>query len=187
MRKSVGSLLIKYFLQGLLLTAPLAFTVTLTVSTIKWFDDLLQIETPGIGIAIILVSITTLGFLASTIIIRPLFNFIDLTITKTPFLGIIYTSIKDLFNAFVGNDKKFNKPVLVKLNADQEVEKIGFITQTDLEQFGLDDKVAVYLPHSYNFSGELFIVPIKNVTPIDLPSAEVMKFIVSGGVAGLKK
>jgi uncharacterized membrane protein len=121
MRKNIGTLLLKYFLQGLLLTAPLAFTVTLTISAIKWFDGLLDIQTPGLGIVIILLSITTLGFLASTIIIQPLFNFIDLTLTKTPFIGIIYSSIKDLFNAFVGNDKKFNKPVLVKINQEQQV------------------------------------------------------------------
>jgi uncharacterized membrane protein len=186
MRNNIGKLLLKYFFQGLLLTAPLAFTVTLTYSTIKWFDSLLKIETPGLGILIILISITCLGFFASTIIIKPLFNFIDTTLTKTPFIGIIYTSIKDLFNAFVGNDKKFNKPVLVKLNIDQDLEKIGFITQSDLEALGLKNKIAVYLPHSYNFSGELFIVPSANVTPIDKPSSEVMKFIISGGVSGLK-
>jgi uncharacterized membrane protein len=187
MRKNIGALLLKYFLQGLLLTAPLAFTVSLTVSTIKWFDGLLHIKIPGLGILIILISITSLGYLASTIIIQPLFNFIDTAITKTPFLGIIYTSIKDLVNAFVGTDKKFNKPVLVKLNPELEIEKIGFITQTDLSALGIKDKIAVYLPHSYNFSGELFIVPVQNVTPIEMSSAEVMKFIISGGVSELKK
>ncbi|MEY3416873.1 MAG: hypothetical protein RL711_76 [Bacteroidota bacterium] len=185
-RKNIGATLLKYFLQGLLLTAPLAFTVSLTVSTIRWFDGLLNITIPGLGILIIMISITSLGYLASTIIIQPLFNFIDLTITKTPFLGIIYTSIKDLFNAFVGNDKKFNKPVLVKLNAELGIEKIGFITQTDLSSLGITAKIAVYLPHSYNFSGELIIVPVENVTPINKSSAEVMKFIISGGVSEFK-
>lgn len=186
MRKSIASYIIKYFLQGLLLTAPLAFTITLTYSAIEWFDNLLKIQTPGIGLLILLVSITFLGFLATTIIIRPLFNIIDIAISKTPFLGIIYSSIKDLFSAFVGNDKKFNKPVIVKLNSELDLEKIGFITQSDLSQLGIDGKVAVYLPHSYNFSGELFIVPSQNVTALNLPATEVMKFIVSGGVAKLK-
>lgn len=45
------------------------------------------------------------------------------------------------------------------------------------------EKVAVYFPHSYNFSGELFIVPAKQVKKLDAPPADVMKFIVSGGVA----
>ena len=186
MLKGLGKLLIKYFFQGLLLTAPLVFTVLLTLKSVQWFDSLFEINTPGLGIIIFLISVTFLGFLASTIIIRPLFNFIDLALTKMPFIGIIYTSIKDLFSAFVGNDKKFNKPVLVKMNPDSEIQKIGFITQQDLTDLNLNDKVAVYFPHSYNFSGELFIVPTSQVETLNLPSAEVMKFIVSGGVSGLR-
>ena len=46
-----------------------------------------------------------------------------------------------------------------------------------------ESQVAVYLPHSYAFSGNLFIVDKENITPLNASSAEVMKFIVSGGVA----
>jgi uncharacterized membrane protein len=98
---------------------------------------------------------------------------------------IIYSSLKDLISAFVGDKKKFNQPVLVLLNKSSELRKLGFITQTDLGEWGLKESVAVYLPHSYNFSGDLYIVPRENVTIVQASGADVMKFIVSGGVTAM--
>ena len=67
------------------------------------------------------------------------------------------------------------------------LEKLGFITQEDLSKLGIEGKVAVYLPHSYNFSGNLFIVPSQNVIILkSASSADVMKFIVSGGVTEIE-
>ncbi len=96
---------------------------------------------------------------------------------------VIYTSIKDFMSAFVGKEKRFTEPVLVKVSHDSNLEKMGFVTQRDLRNLGIaGEKVAVYLPHSYNFSGNLFIVPVENITPINAPPAEVMKFIVTAGL-----
>jgi len=101
-----------------------------------------------------------------------------------PLIRTIYNAVKDLVGAFVGKKKSFSQPVLVKLSNDTAIEKLGFITSEDLSELGLDStKIAVYLPHSYAFSGNLFIVDRRNVTPINAKSADVMKFIVSGGVA----
>jgi uncharacterized membrane protein len=102
-------------------------------------------------------------------------------------LNFIYSALNDLFSAFVGKEKKFNKPVMVKVNLNSDLEKLGFITAEDLNFLNEKDKVAVYFPHSYNFSGELFIVPEINVKPIDVNSSEVMKFIVSAGLTGFEK
>ena len=101
---------------------------------------------------------------------------------RAPLVKLVYSSLNDLFKAFVGKEKKFNKPVLVKVNTISDLEKMGFLTQTDLSKLNIKDKVTVYFPHSYNFSGEMFIVPVEHVTPLDIPAAEAMKFIVSGGV-----
>jgi uncharacterized membrane protein len=107
-------------------------------------------------------------------------------IAKVPLLGTIYTSTKDLMSAFVGDKRKFNQPVLVKVNDEETLERIGFVTNKDLSMLGIQDKVAVYLPHSYAFSGWVVIVPTKNITPINAKSSEIMVFLVSGGVT-LKK
>jgi uncharacterized membrane protein len=105
-------------------------------------------------------------------------------LAKAPLIGIIYSSLKDLMSAFVGNKKKFTEPVLVKMNRESEVEQIGFITQKDLKIIGLDDKkMAVYMPFPYSFMGNLYIVPSDNITKLDISPTQAMKFIVSGGVS----
>ncbi|MCU0317778.1 MAG: DUF502 domain-containing protein [Amoebophilaceae bacterium] len=107
-------------------------------------------------------------------------------ITRLPLISTIYSSLKELTSAFVGNKKRFDKPVLVVINKEVQLRKLGFVTQRELKAINLPGSIAVYVPHSYNFSGDLFILPKDSVTPLDIASTEVMKFIVSGGVAGLQ-
>ena len=85
-------------------------------------------------------------------------------------------------NSFVGDKKKFNKPVLVKV--ENNLYKPGFVTSDDLKDIGLPGMVSVYLPHSYNFSGNVFLTDKKNIKPLKNSSSEVMKYIVSGGISG---
>ena len=129
-----------------------------------------------------MIFIIFIGFLGKTIIANPLKKLFKTIIEKVPFLKFIYAAFDDLVAVFVGKDKKFNKPVLVKINKDSDIEKLGFVTEEHLYFLPENDKVAVYFPHSYNFSGELFIVPKSQIKPIDVKSSELMKFIVSGGV-----
>ncbi len=173
---------IRYFLRGLLLVAPIGVTVYILWAAISWLDELLPLGFPGAGLLIILGSVTVTGYLGSTFIARPLFGFLEASMSRLPLVNVMYSSLKDLFSAFVGEKKKFTHPVLVTLNRESHLCKLGFITQTDLAELGMAGKVAVYLPHSYNFSGDLYIVPAENVTPVDASGTAIMKFIVSGGV-----
>ena len=186
--------LIRYFFQGLLLISPLAITIYALVVSFEFVDGLLLnqlykitgINIPGLGLVLIVTFVTLIGIVGSSILIKPILNSLDKIISQAPLVKIIYTSIKDFMSAFVGKDKKFTEPVLVKVNKDSDLEKMGFVTQRDLTSLGIDaDKVAVYLPHSYTFSGNLFIVPAANVKPLNANSAEVMKFIVSAGVTAI--
>lgn len=176
-----------YFFRGLLFVVPVALTIYIIVVCIRWLDSLIEISVPGLGLLTIVASITLIGYLASTLLAAPLFRLLEEVLTKLPLINIIYSSLKDLISAFVGDKKKFDRPVLVALSDDLHIRKPGFITQDDLSQLGLIDQVAVYLPHSYNFSGNLFIVPAQYVTPIEVSSTDIMKFIVSGGVSGLEE
>lgn len=177
---------ISYFFRGLLFVVPIALTIYIILLSITWLDGLIPFKLPGLGLLTILASITLIGYLASTLLAGPLFSILEDVLTRLPLISIIYSSLKDLISAFVGDKKKFNQPVLVTLNPEFIIQKPGFITQTDLSRLGLVDQVAVYLPHSYNFSGNLYIVPAKFVTPIYASSTDIMKFIVSGGVSGLQ-
>ena len=176
-----------YFFRGLLFVVPVALTIYILVVSIQWLDSLIQISIPGLGLLTILASITLNGYLASTLLAAPLFRLLEELLTRLPLVNIIYSSLKDLISAFVGDKKKFDRPVLVALSEDLTIRKPGFITQENLTKLGLVDQVAVYLPHSYNFSGNLFFVPSQYVTPIEASSTEIMKFIVSGGVSGLEE
>ena len=188
--RSFFSSLISYFLKGLLLIAPAGITLYGGYLLFTYIDGFvispiagyLPFPIPGLGILILLVVIALLGIIGQTIFVRPLQRFFDKLLESLPVVKVIYSALKDLFSAFVGSEKKFNKPVLVKVNTISELEKIGFITTEDLSDIGILDKVSVYFPHSYNFSGEMFIVPKEHIKPLNIPPSEAMKFIVSGGV-----
>jgi len=178
--------ILNYFLRGLLFLVPVALTLYILVVSIQWLDGLIPVAIPGLGLLIILVGITLFGYLGSTLLVKPFFDLMEELLIKVPFVNLIYTSIKDLIGAFVGDKKKFNIAVIITMDNDPGVYKLGFITQSDLSNIGLPGKVAVYCPHSYNFSGNLFIVSQENVKIIDhVSSADFMKFVVSGGVSGL--
>jgi len=186
-----GQWIINYFFQGLIYIAPLSATVYILVKTFQYIDGILGdyvtewlgFYTFGLGILVMLGGITLVGFLGSTIIFKPLLVVFDRLISKAPLIKIIYTSVKDLLSAFVGQKKKFSEPVLIKENINSDMEKIGFITAYDLSKLGIPEgKVAVYLPYSYNVSGMLVIVPVANVKRLEANSTDVMKFVVSAGV-----
>jgi uncharacterized membrane protein len=105
---------------------------------------------------------------------------------KIPILNLLYSSLNDLFSAFVGKEKKFNVPVKVLFNKENNLWKMGFVTRETMEEIGNKELAAVYFPHSYNFSGELYLMPTKQIFKINISPAEAMKFIVSGGVTHLE-
>jgi len=183
----------RLFLQGLLYIGPIGLTLYVIYFVFSFTDGLLKdylqewlgVHIPGLGLLVILFFIVFVGWFGQTLIARPFGRLITGIIKKTPVIRDVYTTLKDLFGALVGKDKKFSNPVLVRVNPLSDLEKIGFLTQEDLGSLGIKDKVAVYFPHSYNFSGELFIVPSENVRPLDIPSGEAMKFVASGGMVGL--
>jgi uncharacterized membrane protein len=176
--------ILTYFFRGLLFVVPIGLTIYVITLIIQFLDGILPIPIPGLGILIMLVFITFIGFLASIFITKPLFEIFERWVFKIPLINILYTSIKDLMSAFVGDKKKFNIPVVVKLS--DNMSRLGFITQDDLSLLQEENLVAIYFPHSYNFSGNLYLVPRENVRILkNVKSADVMKFIVSGGISHL--
>jgi uncharacterized membrane protein len=187
MSKFTSKRLLYFFLRGLVILVPIALTVYIIVVSLAWVDSLIPAEIPGLGLIIVTSLITMIGYLASTYMAKPVFELMEELIMEVPLISMIYSSIKDLLAAFVGDKKKFNQPVLVEMQEGSELYKVGFMTQEDMSIMGHADKVAVYLPHSYNFSGNLYIVPRIRIRLLNLPSGDVMKFIVSGGVSGYQE
>ena len=180
-----------YFIQGLLLIAPLAATVYIVYFLFQFSDGLLstylekyfQLKVPGLGILIIILLLVFLGIIGETIFAKPIKFLIKGILERTPILRLIYTSVKDLFSAFVGKVKKFHRPVAVLVDEKNDLWRMGFLTNEKLEEMGLEGKVAVYFPFSYNISGILYIVPANRIKPLHISPSEAMKFILSGGVS----
>jgi len=187
--------LLNYFFQGLLVVIPISVTIVVIYKIIFWIDGLLpfqlpvklpgigEVNIPGLGILTIVVGIIIFGYFAKFFVANPFFLLLERLLERTPLLKIIYTSVKDLIEAFVGEKKRFNQPVLVTVNKESQVQRIGFITKNDLTEIGISNqKLAVYLPFSYGFNGQLVIVPSENVEKINASGTEMMKFVISGGV-----
>lgn len=182
--------LFRYFTQGLLVIVPLAITIMILLKIYSLINGLfvrcgLEADNfigMGIILASVIVIIILIGLFASSFVFTTLFASLEKVLEHTPGVKHVYSPIKDFMQAFVGNKKKFNRPVLVLTNPAAGIEELGFITNEDLSDFGMKDKVAVYMPHSYAFSGRLVFVPKENIKKVDAKSGDTMKFIVTGGV-----
>lgn len=187
MRK-IAALLIRYFFQGIIIISPIAVTAWAAYSIFDIIDTQIPSLPRGLGFIVIISSLIILGWLASTFFVwKFLIDMFDNILERTPFLKFIYGSVKDVVESFMGDKKKFNKPVLVKIRNNPEVFQIGFITQSDLSKLGFETKLAVYLPHAYAVSGFLVIVDAENVSPLDMNPGDAMKMAVSGGLTGYEE
>jgi uncharacterized membrane protein len=176
--------IVKSFFQGLIILVPMVVTVYVVYFTFAKIDGLLNIPIPGLGFLITLTLITVVGFLASNLVTKKLFDSVEKVFTRLPLVKLIYSSIRDLINAFVGEKKTFDRPVVVALAHGSDAKLIGFVTKDSLDFLGLLDHVAVYVPQSYNFAGNLLVFPRDQVKPVDAQGSAVMAFLVSGGVSG---
>lgn len=179
---------VSYFFQGLVFLVPIALTAWLIASVFVtldgWVRGSLGIAFPGSGVVLTLVFVTLIGVFASHFFTRRLFVVFERVIERVPVVKLLHGSVRDLMNAFVGPDRRFDRPVLVDLSAQGQVRALGFVTRESLDPYDLPDSVAVYFPQAYNFAGQLVIVPRTAVRPVALPPSEVMTFIVSGGISG---
>jgi len=191
--------IIKYLLQGLLVIAPIAVTIYAIYWIVSTVDNWLpifrqpvkdfeghtigyEVKNYGLGFVIVIVSVILIGYLSSFFIQSRLFSLFDKWLEKTPGVKYIYSSVRDFFEAFAGEKKKFDKPVLANVD-DTDVWRIGFITQKDMTHWGLQNYLAVYIPMAYSIAGNVYILPSNRVKPItSITSSDAMKFAISGGL-----
>lgn len=191
--------LLKYILNGLLITLPLFLTGYVIWSLFTFLDGLIpkliyskrelqafeeQGKTIwGWGILILLVVLIVIGWIGTRFINQRLQSMFQRALNRVPLIKTIYRSVTELLGAFVGSKKRFNQPVIVRLSNDPEILVLGFITDADLENLGdMSGKVGVYIPMSYSFSGHLVIVSVRQITRVEQNAVDVMKYIMSGGI-----
>jgi uncharacterized membrane protein len=195
--KNIARALLNYFFKGLIVVVPIgaaAFLIfwavssvdsALNLSDVFWTDSHGKpMHIPGLGILNVLVIIMIAGILVTNVVTDPIKRWFKRWVNRLPFFNFLYSSIKDLTEAFVGDEKKFNEAVIVEVN-EFGLKKIGFLVQKDLTKLNLPGEVAVYFPYSYSFAGQVVIIAADKVKPIDKNAADMMKFVISGGVSGL--
>jgi len=175
--------LLRYFVRGCLVSVPLVLTGWIIWKTLSFIDQILPIGIPGVGIVVTLSLVTLVGLFTSNVVGKRVFQITDRALSGMPLVKLLYTSIKDLIRAFVGDHKSFDQPAAVMLTPGG-ARMLGFVTREGLHALGMPDFVAVYFPQSYNFAGQLVVVPREQVELLDAASSEVMTFIVSGGISG---
>jgi uncharacterized membrane protein len=187
-KKEKGSFLrsvIRYFVQGVLVLAPISITAWLLYYLFEKVDGILRpyVNIPGLGFVIIIVFVLLVGWISSTIVVTSILNLFDHWLERTPGVKFIYSSTKDFFRAFAGDKKKFDKAVLINVFSD-DVWIIGFLTDAEMDKFEMGaEHVSVYVPQAYNFAGQLYILPRNKVKKINhLTSGDAMKYAVTGGV-----
>ncbi len=200
--KSLLRKVFQYFLQGLIILAPIAITVLAVTSLFNFVDNILPtiiehiapnllkndetgqpVKIPGIGFVLVVLIVIGVGYVSSSFVVGRMVELFDKILERTPGIKLIYTTVKDFVEAFAGNKRKFDRPVLVSVEGN-DLWRIGFITQEELDKFGLKDFVAVYLPQSYAFAGHLYFVKKERIKVLnDISPSDAMKFAISGGVA----
>lgn len=179
---------IKYFLQGLLYVVPISVTIYVIWEVFVMLDGLIPIDIPGLGILLIFIFITVMGVIGRHLISDTIVDFIEGYIKKATLINVIYTAVKDLLKAFVGEKKSFSKPVIVKFSNEGGLRRVGFVTNDNFKNLNeTNDLVTVYIPHSYNISGNMFLVPATYVEPLDVNASDLMKYAVSGGVTEVEE
>lgn len=197
--------LFQYFLQGILVLAPTAITFWAIAAAFNFIDGILPNiihsivpslmedahgnlkRIPGLGFLVVIIFVLFIGYISSSFIFGKVVEAFDMLLTKTPGIKFIYSTLKDFFEAFAGEKKKFTKNVLANID-DNDVWRVGFITNEDMDEFGFKDYVAVYVPMAYSVAGNVYIIPRQRIKPItNISAAQTMKFAVSGGVSSVEE
>jgi uncharacterized membrane protein len=200
MKKSFTYMLLQYFLQGLLVLAPICITAWAIAAAFNFVDSLIPnlihsvdptavepTHIPGIGFIVMILIVLFVGYISPSYIFSKIVSVFEKLLSRTPGVKFIYSTLKDFFEAFAGEKKKFTHNVLANID-DKDVWRVGFVTQEDMSEFGFKDYVAVYIPMAYSIAGNVYIVPKDRIKPItNISAAQAMKFAVSGGVTAIEE
>ncbi|UCF16898.1 MAG: DUF502 domain-containing protein, partial [Phycisphaerales bacterium] len=134
--------LVNYFLKGLVIFVPIALTVLVFVWAFTSLDSVFEKRLPGyfpgLGILLLVVLIFLIGFLASNFVGKKLFALVEGIFTRLPLVKLLYSAVKDMIEAFAGDKKSFDKPVIATIGPGGSVKIVGFVTRESLQKFGLE-------------------------------------------------
>lgn len=203
-RRGLFARLRNYFLTGIIVTAPVGITIALAFWVISWIDSkivplipegynpqlLFEIHTgihvPGIGLVVVFIGLTLIGFLAAGLVGRVLVRTGEGILTRMPVIRSVYSALKQIFETVLRSSSRSFREVALIEYPRRGIWALGFITtktsgevQSDISE----DVVNVFLPTTPNpTSGFLLFVPKKDIIVLSMTVEEAIKMIVSAGI-----
>jgi len=193
-----------YFLTGIIVTAPIAITFAVAMWVINWIDskvvplipssynpqEILQQQTglhiPGIGLLVVFVGLTLIGFLAAGLLGRFVVRVGENLLNRMPIIRSVYGALKQIFETVLRSSSRSFREVALIEYPRRGIWAIGFITTKTTGEVKSEIKeevVNVFLPTTPNpTSGFLLFVPRKDLIVLDMSVEEAIKMIVSAGI-----
>src|SRR4030042_4008345 len=185
MKNKLIRVLVKYFINGLLVLIPFMLTIWIVKWVLSAWDTtagaIFNFDIPGLPLVMSIIVIIVVGYMASWWISAKVVSYIDGIFNKVPVVQFIYRVIKDTLTNFLGEKKAFRRVAVVKI-PDTNIKMLGFVTSEDLDYIGFKNHVAVYVMQSMQWAGITLLVPKEDVEILEgVKMEDVMRFIVSGG------
>ena len=189
------SYLKKWFITGVLVSVPMILTFYIVISVINFFDSLIVdklfygtiiAKIPGIGIIITVVSLVTIGFIASNFLGRFFIRMGDNILNRIPIIRTIYSTIQQIFDTLLSTQSKAFREVVLVEYPRKDMWSLAFVTSEnkgEIQKKTADDVVNIFIPTTPNpTSGFLLFIPRKDIIILDMKPDAAMKLIISGGV-----
>ncbi len=197
----IVSRLRNYFLTGLIVAGPVAVTLWLIWWFVTWVDNLvrplipvadrpetyLPIYIPGLGLIIVLVALTLLGFLTANLVGSRLVSFGESLLNRMPIVRPIYRTTKQIFQTlFSSSELSFRRVGLVEFPAPG-MWSLVFLTQSPSAQIAAQlpqtEHVSAFMPCTPNpTTGFFFYVPRRDVIDLDITVEQAMTLLISAGI-----
>ena len=193
-RQSLFGPPLRTFFRGLAAILPLALTGSLITWAVVSGETLLRSVIviwlpedqywPGMGFVLSIALVFLTGLLLYSFVARRLYRAFTALLERIPVVKSIYGMFVDVARLVAsGDERPFRRVVMVRM--PEGMELIGFLTREgfdDHPDIGTD-KLAVYLPMSYQLGGFTVIVPAENVRELDMTVEEALRFCVTAGVS----
>ena len=178
----------RYFLNGLIVTVPIAITILVVNQIFSLADKLLgqylPIYFPGLSLIIVLVTICMVGWLSSNWILRRIFLFAERMVDTIPIVKFIYSIVKQISTAMLESKQLFKNAVLVPY-PHPGCKVLGFVMSPLSEPLKekLDvEYVCIFIPMSFNMTAGFNIMVRKDdVIPLEVTSESALQYILTAG------
>jgi len=189
-----------YFFAGILVTAPISITFYIAWLFISFVDDsvkpliptrynpetYLPFSVPGIGLIVVLVSLTAIGWATAGFLGRFFVRLSERVLSRMPVIRSIYSATKQIFETVLAQQSSAFREVVLVEYPRRDIWAIGFITGTthgEVQELTEDEVLNVFLPTTPNpTSGFLLFVPKRDAVRLSMTVEEGIKMVVSGGI-----